>query len=184
MNDWKKEYVALGYVSSAHALKGEVKIIFDVHNLDEYLSRRTFYLAAPDELPRKIRINRMNPATKGVIVKIEGINDRNASEALVGSTLYFPIRLLPKLEEGRFYYFEVEGFEVMDKNLGSIGAVKSFEEGAAQDLLIISYQGKDVYVPVTDEFVLTADKEKKTLFTHLPEGLLELYMGEESPDQI
>ena len=183
-SDWDQEYVVLGYVAQAHALKGEVKVIMDVHDLEEYLPKKTFYLSPPGESPQRIRITRMNPTGKGkeVLVKIQGVNDRNASEALRGNILYYPTRLLPPLEEGHFYYFEVQGFEVEDKELGIIGTVDRIEDGAAQDLLVILHQGKEVYVPVTDEFVLHADKEKRILYTHVPEGLLELYTGEVSAD--
>ena len=48
----------------------------------------------------------------------------------------------------------------------------------AQDLLVMSYQNKEVLIPVDPEIVLGADKEAQTLQVNLPEGLLDVYLND------
>ncbi|MEL6591068.1 MAG: 16S rRNA processing protein RimM, partial [Bacteroidota bacterium] len=59
------------------------------------------------------------------------------------------------------------------------GKVSGFWDGPAQDVLVIDYQGHELLVPVTDEFVLQADHEQQILYTAVPEGLLEAYISDE-----
>ena len=121
-------------------------------------------------------VKHRNGPIEQVLLSFEESNNRNAAEALIGSTLYFPEDSLPKLEEGRFYYFEVVGYRIVDKRLGELGIVSGFYDGPAQDILAMEYQGKEVLIPITDHFVLTADHSTKQILTSLPEGLLESYL--------
>ena len=63
----------------------------------------------------------------------------------------------------------------MDEQLGALGTVRDFADGAANDILIMDYQGKEVLIPVVDHMVGKADFDAKTITTNLPEGLLEAY---------
>ena len=41
--------------------------------------------------------------------------------------------------------------------------------------IVLDAKGKEVLIPMTDEFVGKADHEAKTLSTSVPEGLIEFY---------
>ena len=68
---------------------------------------------------------------------------------------------------------------MIDENLGKLGTIKTYAEAGTQDILIMHYQGEEVLIPVADEVVLKADLQQKLIYTRLPEGLLEVYMGED-----
>lgn len=172
----RKDCVELGYIAKAHGLRGEVKAVFDVQNLRDYKKEEGFYLAKKGEplVYHKLKLFRI--LDKGnVILQFEGSNDRDASERLRSHTVFFPIEDLAPLPDGHFYFFQVVGYTVIDKAQGTIGTVKGIWDGHAQDVLAIDYQGHELLVPMTDEFVLDADHEKKVLHTAVPEGLVEAY---------
>ncbi len=179
----KKDCIELGYISRAQGLKGEVRAVLDVYDLREYLSVKLLHLAKKDAplTPIEVQKLRIHQPTKGeVVIKFKGVDDRNQAEELKGHTLYFPETELPELPEGHFYFFEVIGYRVMDVEKGELGTVKDFLDGGAQDLLVMDYQGKEVLIPIQDEVVGLADHEAQTIEVELPEGLLELYLGEEN----
>lgn len=172
----KEDCIEIGYIAKAHGLKGEVKAIFDVQDIGDYQNRKTLYFSKKDDPvePIKVKSFELQPK-KSAIIKFKGLRYRDEAESLVGSTLYIPISELPELPKGKYYYFQVEGFQVEDKILGELGKVKSFVFGSAQDILIMDYQEKEILIPMTDEFILSADLEGNILHTNLPEGLLDLY---------
>ncbi|RMG16636.1 MAG: 16S rRNA processing protein RimM [Bacteroidetes bacterium] len=173
----RAECVELGYVAKAHGLKGEVKVVFDVHDISEYGKGSRVFLAKKDEPLQPHKISQMRVLNeRQAIVWFEGVTDRNQSEALRGSTLYFPESELPVLPEGHFYYFQIIGFDVEDEQLGRLGRVEAIQDGAAQDLLVMRYQGREVLIPLEDAFVGPADMQARVLHTRLPEGLLEMYL--------
>ena len=175
----KDECVELGYIAKAHGLKGEVKVVFDVHDIHEYGKGTRLYLAKKEAPLQARKIKQIRVSNdKHAIVLFEGVDDRNASEALRGTTLYFPESELPELPEGHFYYFEVIGFTIEDAKLGPLGSIQRIIDGAAQDIIVMDYQGKEVLIPMNPEFVGQADMQARVLHTQLPDGLLEVYMGE------
>ena len=57
-------------------------------------------------------------------------------------------------------------------------------ETAAHDLIVMDYQEKEVLIPLTEPFVQGVDLETKKVFTHLPEGLLAIYLEEKNNENL
>ncbi|MEO0894919.1 MAG: ribosome maturation factor RimM [Bacteroidota bacterium] len=173
-----EDFVEIGYISKAHGIKGEVRAVFDVYDLLEYLDSPIFVLGKKGKnlQPYVVEAFKVQTAEQSIL-KFQGIASRNDAEGLVGYTLFYPEEELPALEEGHFYYFEVIGFTVVDEEKGKLGTVQAFADGPVQDVLIMEYQGHEVLIPVVDHIVGLADFEKEEVSVNLPEGLLALYMG-------
>ena len=61
-----------------------------------------------------------------------------------------------------------------------IGSCKSIIDNSAQALFQIEANEKEMLVPAIDEFIEAIDRDKKEIHLNLPEGLLELYLGDEA----
>lgn len=171
------ECFELGYVLKTHGLKGEVLIVLDVDNPEEYEDMDSFFVLARGQLipyffeSYKLHGNR-------AIVKLEDVNSIDTAKTLIGSKLFLPLDNLPELEEDQFYYHQVIGYQVMDATKGELGTVSSIYDMPGNDLLAMRYQGKEILVPITDEIVKSADHENKVVHVSLPEGLLEVFLND------
>ncbi len=182
----QNDCVEIGYISKAHGIKGEVRAVLDVYDLSEYLKVKQLYLAKKGQPLQSYPVSRLRvhlPAKGEVILKMEGVNDRNEAEALKGNTIFFPEADLPALPEGHFYYFEVIGYQVVDVEEGPLGTIKDFADGNAQDILVMDYEGQEVLIPIAEEFVGAADHDNRTVEVNLPEGLLDLYLGRDTEEE-
>jgi 16S rRNA processing protein RimM len=112
------------------------------------------------------------------LMTLEGITTIDAAKDLVGSKLFLPVAMLPKLKDDQFYYHEIVDYQVNDQHLGSLGTIKEVYSTGAQDVIIMLYQGVEVLIPLTDEIVPKVDKQNKVVITQLPDGLLDVYMNE------
>ena len=167
----------VGTIGKAHGILGEVKVLLDVDEPQEYTEMESVYLLRRKKLtPFFIDAIRVN-GPQHLLVKFRGIHSRDEAEAISGSDIYLPLDLLPDLEDGQFYYHDVIGYQVVDNVLGPLGEVKYFHEMAQNDLLVMSYKDVEVLIPVSWDVVLKADHEKKQVITQLPEGLIEVYTG-------
>ncbi|GAB4418470.1 MAG: ribosome maturation factor RimM [Bacteroidia bacterium] len=176
--------IILGYVAKAHGIQGEVRAVFDVTDIHAYARKRTLWLAKGDQPLVSIGVRRFEVVSdKEAVLGFYGAGDRDAAEALRGHTIYLPKAELPPLPDGHFYFFEVIGFRVVDEAQGELGTVDRFMDGVAQDLLVMRYQDQEVLIPVTDDFVLRADKAAGIVYTRIPEGLVELYLGTADDDE-
>ena len=131
-NSKDRKKVLLGIIAGAHGIRGEVTLrsftgapgdIAAYGPLTDKAGARQF----------KIRVARVTP--KGVIARIQGVEDRNAAEALKGTELYVERARLPKTKEAEFYHADLVGLEARDAGGARIGAIVNVANFGAGDLL-------------------------------------------------
>ncbi len=170
-----KEYIEIGYIPDAHGIHGQVKIRMEVQDINDYKNLKSVFLAKKGAQPTSFSIEKISfkNSNEGILA-IKGIETREDAEALIGSTLFISENQLPKLEEGRFYYFEVIGFRIKDNKMGELGTIEDILEMPGNDIIVMNYQNKEVLIPIV--FVGEVDKPNRILNVELPEGLIETYL--------
>ena len=91
-----------------------------------------------------------------------------------------PVEALPPLGKDEYYFHELIDFEVEDKVSGKIGLVKEICNLPHQDLLGIQHPKGEVLVPINEHIIKKVDKSKKYILVELPEGLLDIYIDEQT----
>ena len=164
------EKIKIGQIVNAVALKGEVK----VYNYSGYKERY-------EELERVFvedkahTIEGVRYQNNVVILKLSGIDDRNAAEAAKGKYIYITEEDLPELPEDTFYIRDLIGMEVETAEGLRLGRLSDVIQGSAQDLYEVEREnGKKLLVPAVSEFILDIDAKKRVIKVHLIEGMLDL----------
>ncbi len=111
-------------------------------------------------------------------IKFEDVDTEDDADSLIKSELYLPLSFLPELEDDKFYYHEIIGFKVEDKNYGNVGIISGVNDSTAQALFEIDRNGTEILIPMNDEFIIKVDKPNKTIIVETPEGLIDLYINE------
>ena len=170
----------------SHGTKGQVVFHLDVDYPEEYEELESVFLEIKGELipyfVESFNLQKKNRA----IVQLEGVDTMENALSLVKTVLYMPLETLEELDEGQFYYHEIQGFEVVDEQIGVLGLVREVYSVATQNLIALDYQGAEVLIPIVDGIVLRADRANRRVLVNLPEGLLEVYTqtgGEKDSDQ-
>ena len=175
----KTEYFELGALAKPHGLKGAFHVFMDVDDPYEYEGLESVFVQKGNELVPYF-IDELQIRDSVNLMTLEGINSLDLAKELVGLKLFLPVSFLPKLKDDQFYYHEIIDYQVQDRNLGSLGYVKEVYSTGAQDVIIMIYKSKEVLIPLIDEIVPKVDKKEKTVFTELPEGLLEVYLEDDA----
>ena len=72
-----------------------------------------------------------------------------------------------------YFYSDLRGCKIIDKNGNNLGIVKEIEEFPAQITLRVSRQGKpDFFVPFIEVFIAKIDIKNKEITINVMEGLL------------
>jgi len=166
----KMEKIKIGRIVNAVALRGEVK----VYNYSGYKERY-------EELSRIIvedkeyDIEKVRYQQHMVILKLAGVNDRNAAEAMKNKDVYITEDDLLELPEDTFYIRDLIGLSVIDAETGeTIGKLKDVLQPSAQDIYVVKRkEGSDVLIPVVSEFVKEVNVAEGFVKVHLIEGMLE-----------
>lgn len=164
------EKIKIGQIVNVVALKGEVK----VYNYSDYKERfdELDYIYVEDN---KTNIDKVRYMKEMVILKLEGINDRNAAEVLKGKNVYIDENQLRELPEDTFYIKDLIGFEIRDQEDNKIGKLKDVIQNSAQDLYEIERENKNTtFIPAVEEFILDINVKGKFIKIKFIEGILDL----------
>ncbi len=101
----------------------------------------------------------------------------------MGSELYLPLTLLPELSGNQFYYHEVIGFRLDDAVHGDVGEIKAVNDQASQALFVAEKGGREVLIPISDNYITEVNRENRTIHIRTPEGLIDLYLGPEPGEE-
>ena len=170
-----EDYFEIGFIIKPHGLKGAVSIQLDVDDPEKYKEMESVVVKIDNSLiPFFVSSLQIN-GKKGIL-QLQDIDSIDQAQELKSSVLLLPVELLPKLRDDQFYYHEVIGYSLVDEVSGKLGTIENIYAGGNQDLISMLYLGKEVLIPVSNEIVKRADHDKKEVYIHLPDGLLEIYL--------
>lgn len=164
------EKIKIGKIVNAVGLKGEVKVYN--YSDSEEVYERTPEIYAGDKL---LQVQNVRMQKNMVILKLSGIDDRNAAEAAKGTELFITEADLPELPEGQFYIRDLIGMEVEEQGGSFHGVVTDVLQNTAQDIFEVERDdGKKVLIPKVDAFVQKIDGKERLITVTLIEGLTDL----------
>ena len=172
----KEECFYLGKIVKKYSFKGELLVNLDTDQPQLYTNIKSLFLDINNRLiPYFIKESQLHKSNL-LRIKLEDINTESEAKELIRKKVYLPLNLLPKLVGNAFYYHEVLGFEIWDKDLGKVGILKGVNDQSSQALFEIERNGIEVLIPVHDEFIITIDRNKKIIAVKTPPGLIDLYI--------
>lgn len=176
------ENIKIGKIVNAVALRGEVKVYHysdykeRFEELDEILVERN---GAKRHAMERYTIEGVRYQKDMAILKLKGVNDRNAAEALKDCDVYITEEDLRELPEDTFYVRDLIGCRVINEgseseNAEEIGTITDVLQNSAQDIYQIKTKsGKEVLIPAVGEFVKEINISEKTVKVSLIPGFLD-----------
>jgi 16S rRNA processing protein RimM len=158
-------------VAAAHGLRGVLKL----RCFTEQPEAVAAYGPLFDRNARRLfELQVIGPAPGGVLARAEGIEERNAAEALRGTELFVPRSALPELGPDEFYYSDLEGMEALRADGSRFGVVHGVDNFGAGDLIeVVAEDGRRLSLPFTRRTVPSIDLARRRLVVEPPEELAE-----------
>jgi 16S rRNA processing protein RimM len=75
----------------------------------------------------------------GVVARFEGMDDRNLAEALKGARIYLPRSAFPATPEGEYYWVDLIGLEVINREGELMGVVRDLMPTGPHSVLVLEY---------------------------------------------
>jgi 16S rRNA processing protein RimM len=173
----KEDCFYVGKIVSKHGFKGDLLAKLDSDDPGQYEELESVFVSLGNNLiPFFVRRSQLHK-TNLLRLSLEDVASEEAAERLMGAELYLPLSLLPELTGNRFYYHEVVGFRLLDAVHGDVGTIRGVNDQAAQPLFIAEKDGKEVLIPVNDDFISSVDRPGRAIHIRTPEGLIDLYLG-------
>ncbi|MCL1891349.1 MAG: hypothetical protein FWG00_04970 [Coriobacteriia bacterium] len=198
-----ENYELVAVMNKPKGLKGEI-VVAAPSNLPLRLYEGLEVWIVPPTLTgvRHTRVAQMSEQAKGVVIRLEGVDDGAAARELAGRFLLARAgaakvaevlsgATAEVLSDGDDYdgasFADVNilaaaelatliGCSVVDAVAGELGELKRTEDNPAHPLLVVSQGGtadaKELLIPFVDEFIVSISED--IIEVRLPQGLLEL----------
>lgn len=177
----KEDFYTLGHVSKSFGIKGELIFFLDVDNPQKYKQLESVFIEINMQLV-PFFISRIQVKKDTAIVQLEGVDSLEKAEDLVKAELFLPLKSLPVLKGKDFYFHEILGFKVLDKNYGDIGLVDKILDYPQQKIFQIKKNFKEILIPIKKDFIIKVDRENKILEINAPPGLIDVYLDDSKDD--
>jgi 16S rRNA processing protein RimM len=164
--------IVVGRIGRPHGLRGDVTIAVNTDDPDERFAPGAVLHTDPaDRGPLTVATRRR--AGGGLLLRFEGVDDRDAAEALRGISLTVPAETLPEPDDpDEFYDHQLIGLAVRDASGRELGVVvEVWHPPASPVLLVRRPDGSDEAVPFVRALVPTVDLAGGFLVVDPPDGM-------------
>lgn len=175
-----RQQVCLGHIVGAHGVRGLVTIRPYTEVGEDIVAYGPLNTGAG----RRLSLVLKGAKKTGLIAAIDGVDSREAAQALKGVELFVDHDALPALDRNEWYHGDLIGLAAIGPQGEDLGAVAAVQNFGAGDLLEIKPRaGESFYVPLTREAVPEIDIQNRRLSIAGVEGLLELAPGQGKPEK-
>ena len=99
-----------------------------------------------------VNVRKLEIFNNVVILKIAGYTQRHLTDDLRGLEVYAEKTAI-KLPEGTHFYHDLIGLPVVTPDGSSLGVIKTLMDAGTADILVVSYNNKEVLVPLQAPYV-------------------------------
>ncbi|MBQ6440920.1 MAG: 16S rRNA processing protein RimM [Mogibacterium sp.] len=172
--DNTNETVLIGKVGSPVGIKGEVRITLYAQDSTNLKEGKVLLLERAGKTVNAA-IKRLRYQKERPVVKLEGIDDRNAAEDIRGMEVSIFADDLEELPEGEYYVRDLIGCRVVDLTESrEVGILRDVIQNTAQSILDVeTSEGRSILIPAVDAFLRGIDEEAGVIEVELIPGFLD-----------
>ena len=127
-----------------------------------------------DEYELRLSVQAARPFKGGLIIRFEGVEDRNAAEQLRGRTLLLAVDDVRPLDAGEYFLHDLGGLEVRTTAGEVIGRVVEVYEAGPSHFLEVDDGERERLIPFTGQIVREVDMKAGTIVIEPIPGLLDV----------
>ena len=161
----------IGCYNKTHGINGEISATFNCDTL--LVGELSALISQMDGIFVPFFTTNIRPKTNDtLLLQIEGINTDTQAKKLVNCPIFALTKDMPEQDEVYCDYFI--GYTLIDSEAGEIGKIIDIDDTTENALFIVDYNGQNLYIPISEDFIINIDEDAKIIEMELPEGLLSL----------
>jgi len=148
--------VVLGRISGLFGVRGWVKVFSYTEPREAVLQYKGLQLGR-NGVWRSATVAEGQRHGKSVILRLEGVDDRDQAAELIGTDIGADRSELPEPEDGHYYWSDLIGLSVIHRDGTDLGKVKEMLETGAHDVMVLEGEQERLVPFVKDEVVISVD---------------------------
>ena len=165
--------IPLGRVANTHGVHGEIRLLPYAFPCQILVKGLTIFLLQEDGETHPYTIAGVRLHRPFVLLKLETIDSLELAENLREKVLAVEEAVLPPVQDGEFYYYQVVGLPVRTTAGREIGAISQVFFSGGHDIWVVREGKKEYLIPVTEEIVRVIDIPGRQIVIEPIEGLLD-----------
>lgn len=149
----------LGRIAGPFGIRGWVKVVSYTDPPEQILDYPVWRADPPGAKRRELRHREGRRHGKGLVVRIDGVEERNGAIALARPQLWVERGDLPTLKKGEFYRADLVGFEVVNLRGQALGRVSHFLDMPANAVMVVVGE-REHWLPVGAQQVFRVDPDQ------------------------
>ncbi|RUO35281.1 ribosome maturation factor RimM [Aliidiomarina sanyensis] len=157
--------VVLGTIGAVYGIKGWLRINAYTEN-QEGIFDYSPWLIGHNGQWREAKVSQWRWHNNGLVAKFAEVDDRDAAQQLTGLEIAVPADALPELAEDEFYWRDLVGLRVVNKENYDMGIVNHLMPTVANDVLVVNANSNDAFgkrerlIPfIQSQYIVKVDKE-------------------------
>ena len=149
----------IGKFNGLFGIRGEVKVFSYSKPCTNILSYKPWFIKLQNTW-RPLEFTKGFVSSKNIVVRIMDVCNIDQAQQLLGLNIYIKRSQLAILEKDQYYWADIIGFKVINKQNIYLGNVSSILDTGANDVLIVDGK-KTHFVPYIKHFLIKVDLDKK-----------------------
>jgi 16S rRNA processing protein RimM len=166
--DIPEDLVLVGHITGAYGIQGWVRIRPYSADADALLHAKTWWLDKPEF--HDVDVMQAKAHGGDTVARLMGVADRNAAEALKGTTVQISRRHFPALDNDEYYWVDLIGLTVENLEGDALGQVADLIDNGAHPILRVAppvepgeKPVQEMLIPFVEQFVKTVDLAGKKI---------------------
>ena len=150
--------IVIGKVLSTHGIDGWIAIESYSYPREKINTYNTHLII--DEQHVSITIKDLKIMPKKIIIKLEGYDHISDSEKILGEKIYIKTSDLKTLEDGEYYWHELEGLDIYTTKQHYLGKVDFIFNNGSNDIMAIKSNNDYIYIAFIKKNIVVIPNEK------------------------
>lgn len=162
------QFLVAGHIRAPHGVKGELRVQVLTDFPERFQPGAEVWVG---DFPQPFRVERARFTDDIVRLRLAGVGDRTAAEALRGLDIRVPRGEAMPLPEGTFYIHDIVGLEVWTEEGERLGEVSEVMSLPANDVYVVDSEQGEILLPAIRDVILDIDIETGRLTVRMLPGL-------------
>lgn len=168
-----RELFAVGKIVKSFGVHGEVVIQAMTPDTKRFKKLKHALRGVDSGSAVECTVERTQIEPRGVRLKLAGVDDRTAAEALVGQLIFVDEKERIRIPKGTWFVHDVLGSRVVDEQRGELGVIAEILKLPGHDVYAVRGNGKEILIPAVKEFIVRVDVATHTVTVRLIDGMAE-----------
>ena len=150
--------IVIGKIISTHGIDGWVAIESYSYPREKINTYNPYLIVDEQHLPITIKELKIMP--KKIIIKLEGYNNISDSEKILGEKIYIKTSDLKTLEDGEYYWHDLEGLDMYTTKQHYLGKVDFIFNNGSNDIMAIKNNNDHIYIAFIKKNIVVIPNDK------------------------